>query len=122
MYLSDRPERMNFTINSNSSIAYVLIGSKANMTCSAESSPPADFRIGFQGSPTAKAIGRSYIIESVKITDSGIYECSADNGIGLRVTKIVQLIVVGMTIYCILWFALSTIYTFTHTTVDLQVT
>ena len=91
-----RPEQMNFTINSNSSVAYAIIGSKVNMTCSAESSPPADFRIGFQGSPTAKAIGTTFIIEAAKITDSGIYECSASNGIGLPVTKLARLIVVGM--------------------------
>jgi len=89
-----RPEQMNFTINSNSSVAYAIIGSKVNMTCSAESSPPADFRIGFQGSPTAKAIGTTFIIEAAKITDSGIYECSASNGIGLPVTKLARLIVV----------------------------
>ena len=92
----DRPEQMNFTINSNSSVAYAIIGSKVYMNCSAESSPPADFRIGFQGSATAKAIGTSFIIEAVKITDSGIYECTASNGIGLPVTKIARLVVVGM--------------------------
>ena len=87
---------MNFTINSNSSVAYALIGSKVNMTCIAQSSPPADFRIGFKGSGIAKAIGQTYIIEAVKITDSGIYECSASNSIGLPVTQEVKLVVVGM--------------------------
>ena len=76
-----------------------MVGMKVNMTCTAQSSPPADFRIGFQGSGTAKAIGQTYIIESVKITDSGIYECSASNGIGLPLTKTTRLIVVGMSMF-----------------------
>lgn len=86
---------MDFTINSNNSIAYVMVGSKVNMSCSALSSPPADFRIGFQGAATAKAIGQTYIIESVQVTDSGIYECSASNGIGQVLTQLVQLVPVG---------------------------
>lgn len=92
----DRPEILNFSINmQNTTVVYVPIGQSANFSCKAISSPAASYHIGFRGSPTAKSIERTYLINSVKETDTGVYECVTNNGIGSAARAIVELVVVG---------------------------
>ena len=95
-FLPDRPEILNFSINNqNTTTVYVPIGLSANFTCKAMSSPGASYHIGFRGSLTAKSTDKIYMINSVKETDTGVYECVANNGIGLPARAIVKLVVVG---------------------------
>ncbi len=94
--LSDRPERMNFSINDqNTSLVYVNKGMSVNMTCTTMSSPEASYRIGFEGSAVAKVTEKTYFIKSAVELDDGVYECIASNGIGLPVRASIRMIVVG---------------------------
>ncbi|KAI1886258.1 hypothetical protein AGOR_G00212140 [Albula goreensis] len=89
--ISFGPDDMTFLINGQSNNLTFSLGSNLTLTCSAQSSPPAQFRWAFNEKPLDEE-GPEYTITGATETDSGNYTCQAHNNVTLRYISLTEMI------------------------------
>ena len=92
-FFIDGPDEPSVFLNPSKSSFYV--GEDLTLSCSADSNPPSKCTWTFQSTKhffgikdilcTKKSIGSTLMLQNVQINCSGIYTCTASNGLGRRV-------------------------------------